>query len=291
MDHSIKYPPTDPAFAGPRRVALICLGSAAVVAVAAAGTVFLLSEPGRARLPVGPLPVLAEAADLGSLAPSPLRPVPAYVPPSPPPHFPQPAPVDRQGALAASAASLNAAASRLAGVADRLATLTDQMAARLPSGDAEAPGGQVGATARMVALDSASMDDPGLLQWTVSALVASYTYNYHDQAGQMAAARSRFSSARQDGADGPFGPLVDREAAVRDRWLCRAQADQAAAVLEKGVVLDVLRYDVEVPVVQTCEHDTGDFTNRFRVRAQVVRTGELDYPEGVMIDRVQVTRR
>ena len=87
------------------------------------------------------------------------------------------------------------------------------------------------------------------------------------------------------------GPLVDRESAVRDRWLCRAQADQAAAVLEKGVVLDVLRYDVEVPVVQTCEHDTGDVTNRFRVRAQVVRTGELDHPEGVMIDRVQVTRR
>jgi hypothetical protein len=54
------------------------------------------------------------------------------------------------------------------------------MAARLPPVDAEAPGGRVGVTARAVALDSAAMDDPGLLQWTVSALVASYTYNYHD---------------------------------------------------------------------------------------------------------------
>ena len=132
---------------------------------------------------------------------------------------------------------------------------------------------------------------PSLLQWTVSALVASYTYDYHDQAGQVAAARSRFSRAGQDGAHGPFGPSMDHEAAVRNRWLCRAQADQAATVLEKGVVLDVLGYDVEVPVVQTCDYSTGDFTNRFRVRARVVRTGELDHPEGVMIDRVQVTRR
>jgi intracellular multiplication protein IcmL len=108
---------------------------------------------------------------------------------------------------------------------------------------------------------------------------------------EQAAARSRFSRVGQDGADGPFVPVMDRETAVRDRWLCRAQSDQAAAVLEKGVVLDVLRYDVEVPVVQTCEHVAGDVTNRFRVRAQVVRTGELDHPEGVMIDRVQVTRR
>ena len=193
MDHSIKFTPTRSSTDRPRRVVAICLGIAAAGAMAVVGWFVLFPEQDRARLPTGPLPVLADVADLVPLAPSPLRPVPAYVPPSPPPHFPQPAPVDRLSALVASAASLDAAASRLVEVAGRLATLTDQMAARLPPGDAEAPGGQVGATARAVALDSASMDDPGLLQWTVSALVASYTYNYDDQAGQMAAARSRFS--------------------------------------------------------------------------------------------------
>jgi len=291
MDQSLKFTPTRSSTDGPRRAIAICSWIAAGAAVAVAGSFVLLPERDRARLPAGPLPMLRDDVVAAALVPSPFRHVPAYVPPSPAPYPVPQALVDRQGALAAAAASLDAAASRLVAVAGRLATLTDQMAARLPPGDAEAAGGQVGATARAVALDSAAMDDPWLLQWTVSALVASYTYNYRDQAGQVAAARSRFSRAGQDGADGPFGPLMDRETAARDRWLCRAQADQAAAVLEKGVVLDVLRYDVEVPVVQTCEHDAGDVTNRFRVRAVVVRTGELDHPEGVMIDRVQVTRR
>jgi len=291
MDQSIKFTPARSSTAGPRRVVAISVGIATIAAVAVAGSFVLLPGPNRAPLPVGSLPMLPDVMDLVAPPLSSSRHVPAYVPASLPAYLAPQALVDRQGALAASAASLDAAASRLAEVASRLATLTDQMAARLPPGDAEAPGGQVGATALAVALDSAAMDDPGLLQWTVSALVASYTFNYHDQAGQMAVARSRFSRAGQDGADGPFGPMMDHETAVRDRWLCHAQADQAAAVLEKGVVLDVLRYDVEVPVVQTCEHGTGDFTNRFRVRAQVVRTGELDHPEGVMIDRVQVTKR
>ncbi len=292
MDQSIKFTPARSSTGGPRRVMAISVGIAAIAAVALAGSFVLLPGRDRAPLLVGPLPMLPDTTDLVARPLSRPWHVPAYVPPSSPPaYLASQALADREGTLTASAASLDAAASRLAEVAGRLATLTDQMAARLPPADAEAPGGQVGATARAVALDSAAMDDPGLLQWTVSALVASYTYNYHDQAGQMAAARLRFSRAGQDGADGPFGPSMDHETAVRDRWLCHAQADRAAAVLEKGVVLDVLRYDVEVPVVQTCEHDTGDFTHRFRVRALVVRTGELDHPEGVMIDRVEVTKR
>ena len=176
-------------------------------------------------------------------------------------------------------------------VAGRLAALTDEVAARLSLEDVEAPSCQVGAAVRAVAMDKATMDDAGLLQWTVSALVASYTYDYHDQAVQVTAARSRFGRAGQEGADGPFGSLIDLSDAARERWLCRAQADEAAALVEKGVILDVLRYDVELPMVQTCEHGAGDFTSRFRDRAQMVRTGELDDPEGVVIDRVQVTKR
>jgi hypothetical protein len=115
MDHSINYPPTDPAFAGPWRVVAICSGIAAAAAVAVAGLFVLLPELDRARHAAGPLPALPDGAALVALASSPPRRVPAYVPPSAPPHLAPQALVDREGALAASAASLDVVASRLAG--------------------------------------------------------------------------------------------------------------------------------------------------------------------------------
>jgi intracellular multiplication protein IcmL len=75
----------------------------------------------------------------------------------------------------------------------------------------------------------------------------------------------------------------------RARLLCHAQSQRAAVIHQTSYVQNALAYQVQVPIVQTCENVNQTSTNTLMVTALVVRTNAEDHPDGLAIDQLVAT--
>jgi intracellular multiplication protein IcmL len=75
----------------------------------------------------------------------------------------------------------------------------------------------------------------------------------------------------------------------RARLLCHAQSQRAAVIHQTSYVQNALAYQVQVPIVQTCENVNQTSTNNLMVTALVVRTNAEDHPDGLAIDQLVAT--
>lgn len=158
-----------------------------------------------------------------------------------------------------------------------------ELIAKLVSADH--PGQQTDRTpSPPTALDHAVMDDDAVLRWTVEAVLASYSFNYHDYEQQKAAAKARFAASGWDiSQNDTEAGYVDVQAAKQSRLLCFARADRPALLRGTRVMSGVLAYDVEFTVLQTCGNSQQESTTRFTATANVVRTDAPEHPEGIAI--------
>jgi len=136
------------------------------------------------------------------------------------------------------------------------------------------------------ALDSPIVDDTELLEWTVKAILAPYNVDYWNYPVELNAASRRFTAkgwntfARSYIAEGNFAELK------RARLLCHAQSQRAAVIHRTSYEHGALAYEVQVPIVQTCENVNQSSTNDLMITAVVVRTNSDDHPEGLAIDQL-----
>ena len=72
----------------------------------------------------------------------------------------------------------------------------------------------------------------------------------------------------------------------RARLLCHAQAQRAAMINQISSVQGALAYQVQVPIVQTCENVNQARTNELMVTALVIRTNSDEHPDGLAIDQL-----
>ena len=72
----------------------------------------------------------------------------------------------------------------------------------------------------------------------------------------------------------------------RARLLCHAQAQRAALIHQSSYVEGALAYQIQVPIVQTCENVNQVSTNFLMINALVVRTNADDNPDGLVIDQM-----
>jgi len=143
----------------------------------------------------------------------------------------------------------------------------------------------------VVALDSPIVDDAELLEWTVKAILAPYNVDYYNYPQQLNTASRRFtpngwnSFAHSYIANGNFDKLKQA------RLLCHAQSARAAVIHQTSYAQGALAYDVEVPILQTCENVNEISTNKLMIVARVVRTNSDDHPEGLAIDQLVANTR
>lgn len=143
----------------------------------------------------------------------------------------------------------------------------------------------------VVALDSPIVDDTELLEWTVKAAIAPYNVDYYNYAAELNAASRRFTErgwntfARSYIGQGNFDELK------RARLLCHAQSQRAAVIHQTSYVQGSLAYQVQVPIMQTCENANQASTNTLLITALVVRTNSDDHPEGLVIDQLVASPR
>jgi intracellular multiplication protein IcmL len=143
----------------------------------------------------------------------------------------------------------------------------------------------------VVALDSPIVSDTELLEWTVEAVLAPYNVDYQNYAVELNTASRRFTVkgwntfANSYVAQGNFDELK------RARLLCHAQAQRAAVIHQTGFAAGALAYQVQVPVIETCENVNQTSTSNLLITALVVRTNSDDHPDGLAIDQLVAAPR
>jgi intracellular multiplication protein IcmL len=138
----------------------------------------------------------------------------------------------------------------------------------------------------VVALDSPIVDDTQLLQWTVQSVLSPYNIDYYNFPAELNAASRNFTQhgwntfAQSFISEGNFDELK------RARLLCHAQTERAALIHQTSYEQGALAYEIQVPVVQTCENVNQTSTNRMMITALVIRTNADDHPDGLAIDQL-----
>ena len=81
------------------------------------------------------------------------------------------------------------------------------------------------------------------------------------------------------------------EAMKRGRMVCYAQAQRAATIADTRISSGRLTYNIQFPVMQTCENSQQTSTNNLVISAMVVRTNDEDRPDGLVIDQLVAMAR
>jgi intracellular multiplication protein IcmL len=137
-----------------------------------------------------------------------------------------------------------------------------------------------------VALDSPIVDDAELLQWTVKAVLATYNVNYHDYPEQLNTAGRRFTVNGWNSFAAAYLKSGNLEAMKRGRMLCYAQVPRAALINQTSVVAGHLSYEIQFPLVQTCQNTQQESTSNMMLIATVLRSDSQDHPDGLVVDRL-----
>lgn len=138
----------------------------------------------------------------------------------------------------------------------------------------------------LVALDSPIVDDTELLQWAVKAVLASYNVNYHDYPEQLNTAGRRFTPNGWNSFATAFKDTGNLDLMKRARMTCYAQTQRAALIRETKVIGGRLAYDVQFPILQTCQNTQQENTTRLMMTALVVRTDINDFPDGLAVEQL-----
>jgi intracellular multiplication protein IcmL len=138
----------------------------------------------------------------------------------------------------------------------------------------------------VVALDSPIVDDTQLLQWTVEAVLAPYNVDYYNYPIELNTASRKFTLRGWNTFAQSFISRGNFDELKRARLLCHAQTERAALIHQTSYVEGALTYQIQVPIVQTCENVNQTSSNKLMITAVVIRTNADDHPDGLAIDQL-----
>lgn len=143
----------------------------------------------------------------------------------------------------------------------------------------------------VVALDSPIVDDPELLDWAVKAVLAPYNIDYYNYPVELNTASHRFTPRGWNTFAQSFIAQGNFEELKRARLLCHAQSQRAAVIHQTSFVAGRLAYQIQFPMMQTCENVNQTSSNSLMMTALVIRTNDDDHPDGLAIDQLVASPR
>ena len=138
----------------------------------------------------------------------------------------------------------------------------------------------------VVSLDSPIVDDTELLEWSVKAILAPYNVDYMNYAEQLNAASRRFTLSGWNTFAHSYISQGNFDELKRARLLCHAQSQRAAVIHQTSYKQGALAYDIQVPILQTCENVNQTSPNRLLITATVIRTNSDDHPDGLAVNQL-----
>jgi intracellular multiplication protein IcmL len=143
----------------------------------------------------------------------------------------------------------------------------------------------------VVALNSPIVDDPELLDWAVKAVLAPYNIDYYNYPVELNTASRRFTVRGWNTFAQSFVRQGNFEELKRARLLCHAQSQRAAVINETSFIEGRLVYQVQFPMMQTCENVNQTSGSSLMMTALGVRANDDDHPDGLAIDQLVASPR
>jgi len=137
-----------------------------------------------------------------------------------------------------------------------------------------------------VALDSPIIDDTELLQWAVKWVSAPYNVNYHDFPQQLNTAGLHYTRNGWASFGASYIKGGNFDEMQKARLTCYAQAQRSAVIRETSIIGGRLAYQIQFPMVQTCENVNQSSTSNLMMTAMVVRMDDQDHPDGLAIEQL-----
>jgi intracellular multiplication protein IcmL len=147
------------------------------------------------------------------------------------------------------------------------------------------------APVQLTPLDSPIIDDTQLLDWTVRSVLVAYNVNYHDYPTQLNTASRHFTPHGWNTFAGSYIATGNLDELKRAMLLCYADSQRAAIITGSREVNGVLHYDIEFPIIQTCQNTQMQTTQNLVMKVVVVRINDLDHVDGVAIDQLVAVAR
>jgi intracellular multiplication protein IcmL len=141
------------------------------------------------------------------------------------------------------------------------------------------------------ALDSPIVDDTELVEWTVKSVLAPYNVNYHDYPAQLNTAGRHFTTNGWNTFATSYIKNGNFEELKKAMLLCYAESQRAAIIRQSTVVNGALAYEIQFPLVQTCQNTNQQSTQNLMMTAVVVRTNDDNHSDGLAIDQLVAQAR
>ena len=138
----------------------------------------------------------------------------------------------------------------------------------------------------VVSLDSPIVDDTELLEWSVKAILAPYNVDYHNYGLQLNTASRRFTLSGWNTFANSYIGQGNFDELKRARLLCHAQSQRAAIIHQSSYKQGALAYQIQVPIMQTCENVNQTSSNSLMITASIIRTNSDDHPDGLAVDQL-----
>ena len=135
-------------------------------------------------------------------------------------------------------------------------------------------------------LDSPIVDDTELLNWTVKWTLAPYNVNYHDFPEQLNTAGRHYTQAGWNSFADSYIKGGNFEEMKHARLLCFAQAQRAALIRQSALFGGRLAYQVQFPMVQTCQNSQQEMSQNLMMTATVIRVDDMAHPDGLAINQL-----
>ncbi len=139
---------------------------------------------------------------------------------------------------------------------------------------------------QVVGLDSPIVDDTELLEWSVKAILAPYNVDYLNFPAQLNAASRRFTLNGWNTFANSYTGTGNFDEMRRARLLCHAQSQRAAVIHQTSYKEGALAYEVQVPIMQTCENVNQTSANNLLITASVLRINSDDHPDGLVVNQL-----
>jgi intracellular multiplication protein IcmL len=138
----------------------------------------------------------------------------------------------------------------------------------------------------VIALDSPIVDDTELLEWAVKWVLAPYNVNYHDFPQQLDAAGRHYTAAGWSSFGASYIKSGNFDKMQQARLTCFAQAQRSAIIRRTSIINERLAYQIQFPMVQTCENVNQQSTSNLMMTATIIRMDDLDHPDGLAIQQL-----
>jgi intracellular multiplication protein IcmL len=120
----------------------------------------------------------------------------------------------------------------------------------------------------------------------VKWVLAPYNVNYHDFPQQLNAAGQHYTRNGWASFGASYIKGGNFDEMQRARLTCYAQAQRSAVIRQTSIIGGRLAYEIQFPMVQTCENVNQQMTFDLMMTATIVRTNDQNRPDGLAIEQL-----